>query len=140
MSATMYPWRQAVVSFLRDHPKIVLAFLFGSAARNRTRANSDIDFAIHLREPYSDRDVAAVWDGLEAATHRDVDLIVLNTAPPGIAWTSMKGQVLVDKDPGVHLELMLQKSREAEDFRDFVTAFLTERRRRWRNRGGPPVA
>ena len=43
----------------------------------------------------------------------------------------MKGKVLVDKDPKLHLELMLEKSREAEDFHECLMDFWHERRRRW---------
>jgi hypothetical protein len=37
----------------------------------------------------------------------------------------MQGQVLVDKDPGFHLELMLEEWAEAEDFREFVLDLLS---------------
>jgi hypothetical protein len=57
---------------------------------------------------------------------------VTNSAPPGIAWAAMQGQVLVDKDPGFHLELMLEEWAEAEDFREFVMDLLRFRER-WRD-------
>lgn len=139
MDTTRHDWEGEITSYLTTHPKVTLAFLFGSFAKGKCRADSDVDLAVHLLAPYSEQDVASIWGRIEDITHRDVDLVVLNTAPPGISWTSMKGKVLVNKDPKFHLELMLQRSREAEDFREFVTAFLDERRRRWRDESVHPI-
>ena len=105
--------------------------MFGSAARGRTRTDSDVDLSVYLSEPYSDEDVSSIWGELEDLTHRDVDLIVLNTAPPGIAWTSMQGKTLVNRNARLRLDLMLEKSAEAEDFRELVIDLLKNRRARW---------
>jgi predicted nucleotidyltransferase len=132
MSLVECKWLSEVTLFLADHPQVVLAFLFGSMARGEVRSNSDADFAVYLAPGYSDEDISSIWGRLEDVTHRDVDLIVLNSAPPGISWAGMKGQVLVDKNPRLHLELMLEKSAEAEDFRNFVMDLL-RLRERWRD-------
>lgn len=125
------PWEHEVAECLARHPKVVPAFLFGSFSKGRSRTGSDVDVAVYLTPPYSTNDVSEIWSRLEDITHRDVDLLVLNTAPPIISWTAMKGKVLVDKDPKLHLELMLERSREAEDFHEFLMDFWNERRRRW---------
>lgn len=129
MNMTQHSWVDDVASYLAIHPQVVLAFLFGSFANGRTRIESDVDLSVYLSEPYSEQDVSDLWGKLEDLTHRDVDLIVLNTAAPGIAWTSMQGKTLVDKNPRRHLELMLEKSGEAEDFREFIVDLLKTRRR-----------
>lgn len=123
-------WEQKVVHYLEDNPKVVLAWLFGSYATKKQRANSDIDVAVYLTPPYTSGEVTSIWNHLEERLHRDVDLIVLNEAPAGIAWTAMKGKIVVNKNPRLRLELMLEKSREAEDFRQFQLDFWTLRRRR----------
>jgi len=132
MTAARCAWEQEVVSYLASHPRVVFAFLFGSFANDRWRTDSDVDFAVHLEEPFSQQDVAAIWGRLESITQRDVDLVMLNTAPPGVAWAAMKGKPLIVKDPKFRLESMLRTSREAEDFREYVMAFLGERNRRRR--------
>jgi len=130
-------WEHEVAECLARHPKVVLAFLFGSFSKGRSRAGSDVDVDVdvdvYLTPPYSTNDVSEIWSRLEDITHRDVDLLVLNTAPPIISWTAMKGKVLVDKDPKLHLELTLERSREAEDFHEFLMDFWHERRRRRRD-------
>lgn len=107
------------------------------SCQGKGRLDSDIDLAVYFGSPYQEQDVTTVWSRVEEIARRDVDLIVLNTALPGIAWSSMKGRVLVDKNP--RLELMLERSSEAEDFREFATAILKERMRRWRDENAHPV-
>ena len=124
-------WEHEVAECLARHPKVVLAFLFGSFSKGRSRTGCDVDVAVYLTSPHSANDVSEIRSRLEDITHRDVDLLVLNTAPPIISWTAMKGKVLVDKDPKPHLELMLERSREAKDFHEFLMDFWHERRRRW---------
>jgi len=124
-------WQSDVVSYLESHPKVILAYLFGSFAKSRIRTDSDVDLSVYLSEPYSDEDVSSIWGALEDLTRRDVDLIILNSAPPGIAWTSMQGRNLVNKNERLRLKLMLEKSSEAEDFRELVMDLLRKRRRRW---------
>lgn len=139
MSTATYAWEDEVAHYLAAQPRVILAFLFGSFAKEKVKAGSDVDLAVYLASPYSEEDVSSIWSRIEDITHRDVDLIVLNDAPPGISWTSMRGKVLVDKDPGFHLELMLQRSSEAEDFRQFLMGFWRERNRRWRDQGADPI-
>lgn len=126
---TMEAWLEQVKTYLAKHPKVVLALLFGSHSKGKARDGSDVDVAVYLEPPSGDEDVTTIWNELEDITRQDVDLVVLNHAPPGVAWAAMKGQVLVDKRPRLRLELMLEVSREAEDFREFQIDFWRQRRR-----------
>ena len=105
--------------FNRD-PRIMMAFLFGSYAAGTAHANSDLDIAVYLQEPYCFNDVQNLWSRIEKISGKEVDLIVLNTAPPSICWTAIQGIALTIKDERQYLEYMLDCSREAEDFREFV--------------------
>lgn len=128
---------QEVKNYLANHPKVILAFLFGSFAKDMARVASDVDLAVFLDPSYTKEDVKAIWSKLEDLTGRDVDLLIINQAPPGISWTAMKGKVLVDKNPRLRLELMLQISREAEDFREFQMDFWRLRRQHWGESDAP---
>ena len=121
-------WESEVTAYLESHPLVAFAFLFGSRGRDRGRATSDLDVAVHLRPSFTQADVTAIWADLERITGKDVDLVVLNDAPPGIAWAAMRGKLLVNKDPRLCLEEMLRVSREAEDFHAFVLDFWDLRR------------
>ncbi|NPV80533.1 MAG: nucleotidyltransferase domain-containing protein [Firmicutes bacterium] len=135
-----YDRQKEIVRYLASDSRVILAFLFGSFAKDRARSSSDLDIAVYLASPYLDQDVADIWNHLEDISHRDVDLIVLNDAPPGISWTAMRGRILVDKNPKLRLELMLAKSREAEDFREFQMDFLRERSRHWGKKHVQPIS
>lgn len=113
-----------VVERLKAHfqskKDISFAFLFGSRAQGKTFRESDVDIAIHLRERYSFETVKIMWRELEEIVRKDVDLVVLNTAPPLLGYTAIRGKVLAINDHRAFLDYMLQISQEAEDFREFL--------------------
>lgn len=83
---------QRLASACRTHPGVVSAYLFGSVADGRAHRESDLDLAVLLewaRFPAApDRFEARLALGatLAAALHRnDIDLVVLNDAPPHLA-------------------------------------------------------
>ncbi len=51
---------------------------------------------------------------------KDVDLIILNTAPPLIAQAALKGKPIVIKEQALYLNYLLQTTGEAEDFSLFL--------------------
>lgn len=68
-------------------PEILEAYLFGSQASGDARAHSDVDVAVFVREDHPlDQGfgyAATLGADLIAALHRnDVDVVVLNQAPP----------------------------------------------------------
>jgi hypothetical protein len=90
---------EAIESVLAPRSNVRLAYLFGSAARGRERASSDVDIAIlfdGLPEPH---ELDRLTSDLEGAGCRRVDLVVLNTAPPLLTHEVLRtGRVLVCRD------------------------------------------
>ena len=87
--------RAAIVAALRD-AGACFAFLHGSRARDRARADSDIDIAAHwgTRAP-------AAW---EVPLPLGVDLLVLDGAPLELAGrVALHGVLLFDDDPPVRV-------------------------------------
>jgi predicted nucleotidyltransferase len=83
--------REALKRYFEDHPAlgVASAYLFGSHAEGRAHRESDIDVAILLQwERYparSDRFEMRIQLGSElihALTHNEVDVVILNDAPP----------------------------------------------------------
>ena len=104
---------------LQQHPKIAYALLFGSAASETAHAASDLDVAVGLRagESLSTPEVGALIADLEQASGRDVDLVLLDDAPPGLAYRIFQsGVVLLDRD---HPALVQRKVRAILDYLDF---------------------
>ena len=74
--------RMAVVDVVRRGvPDVEGIYLFGSVARGRTRPGSDVDVALLLPpgRSLSPGELLATMAELESATHRTVDLSVLDT-------------------------------------------------------------
>jgi predicted nucleotidyltransferase len=80
-----------IASSLEGVPGVVSAYLFGSMANGRAHRESDVDIGLLLdRRAYrtpSDRFEARLrlTGRLGAAVARDVDLVILNDAPPQLA-------------------------------------------------------
>lgn len=108
---------------------IRLAFLFGSHAKGRATRESDLDIALYLKDGYTQKKIFDIWNDLEDILKLDVELIILNTAPPTLGWSALRGIPASIKDYGFYLELMLRVSREAEDFQEFLFDLW-----RWRER------
>lgn len=113
-------------SALQDTPGLTSAYLFGSVAEGREHRESDVDIAVLLdwatyptaRARFERRlDLIAA---LRSAAHREIDLLVLNDAPPRLARRIMTaGQRLVTTDAEqdhAHLRVVLSRAADLEPF------------------------
>ena len=83
---------------LEQAPGLVLAVLFGSAAHDKTRPESDLDVGVLFAEDPDSTARLAVE--LERATGRTVDLVRLDQAPPLLRFEIARtGQVIVGRRP-----------------------------------------
>ncbi len=114
---------------LVSQPSVLLAFMFGSQATGRAIPESDVDIAVWLKDETPETEVNLLWDDLEDLLKRPVDLVILNSAAPGLAWAAFRGKPLVVRDQRLYFSLMLQISHEAEDFHEFIEDFW-----RWREK------
>lgn len=110
-----YTWRAVHASIALPHfdrlgaalsarPEILEAYLFGSQARGDASAHSDVDIAIFVEAPALDATgfgyEAALGAELQQALARsDVDIVILNRAPPLLYHRVLKdGQRLLARD------------------------------------------
>ena len=118
---------------LEDGPPLRLAVLFGSAAHDRLRAESDVDIGIVPRDP--DLPLSAEFTlqaRLEAACGRTVDLIRLDRASTLLKWEAARVGVPIVVDSAhafsrfaaeaalEHADLMIALTPAAERFRQRV--------------------
>ncbi|MGQ9532165.1 MAG: type VII toxin-antitoxin system MntA family adenylyltransferase antitoxin, partial [Desulfotomaculales bacterium] len=89
-------------------PRVRMAFLFGSRARQKTRRDSDVDVAVYWEGAPGRREEEALWAALEQAAGTDVDLVRLNDCPPTLAAEALPGIPLVIRDERFYLEYMLE--------------------------------
>jgi uncharacterized protein len=104
---------------LACEPDVAYALVFGSTARDALRPDSDVDVAIELRSGAS-RDVLVLGTlaaRLESAVRRRVDLVLLDEAPPPLAYRVFRdGRILVEHD---HAALVRRKARAILEYLDF---------------------
>ncbi len=91
---------RAVARCVARHADIQAAYIFGSVAQGRARPDSDIDIALLLRrripEARALRYQLKLALELGAALHRnDVQMVILNDAPPLLAHRVLSRGVLV---------------------------------------------
>jgi predicted nucleotidyltransferase len=93
----------------RDH--VVAGMLFGSQATGRAGPLSDIDIAVWLDPDLPGERLAALRSELalgavEALGTDEVDVVVLNAAPPLLRHRALKGGArLLDRDPRARIRL-----------------------------------
>lgn len=111
-----------------------MAFLFGSAARGRQTADSDLDVAVYFfatppgaeweaQREYAEED--RIWTEVERITSMDTDLLVLNRAPATVAYAVLEEDCpIIIKDVSLYWGFFLAVSSAAEDFRQLTREFL----------------
>lgn len=104
---------------LEDDRRIACALIFGSSARGSAYAQSDVDVAILVTggRRLDAMELGALTSRLEAAVGRRVDLVVLEEAPPGLAYRVFRdGRAIVSRDPQT---LARRRARAILEYLDF---------------------
>lgn len=103
---------------MRRYP-VVVAYLFGSQAAGTTTLLSDVDVAVLLEAGTPSPGVvqAALISDLMLALHRsDIDVVILNTAPPLLKERVIsRGRVLYCRDERARLDFEVAARREYFD-------------------------
>lgn len=110
---------EALRQVLLADDRIAYALLFGSTARGDTTPFSDVDVAVGLRGgvTFDLHDIGGLISDLERAAGRDVDLVIMDKAPPGLAYRVFRdGRVLVEKDRRARVD---RQVRAVLDYLDF---------------------
>lgn len=123
------PEANLVRTVLEPMRQVRLAFLFGSRARGRARRDSDVDVAVYWEAKPSRRQRERLLEALENALGAEVELIDLNDCPPTLAQEALQGIPIVNRDERFYVEYMLEVSREAEDWQEYILDLWKWRRR-----------
>jgi len=105
---------------LEDEPRLTYALVFGSRARGAAHAESDLDVAVGLApgvrlETHQLGDLVST---LEGATGQTIDLVLLDEAPPSVAYRVFReGRVVLDRDHSAFVERKTRAILEYLDFR-----------------------
>lgn len=127
---------------LEEGPPLRLALLFGSAARDALRPDSDVDIAILPANPsLSLQDELDLQARLAKAAQREVDLVRLDRASPLLRWRAAKEGVVLLAEPA--RELVRFRARAGIEHADLEPQMARARellRRRLAGRASPAVA
>ena len=117
--------KSAITSELAHFKEVTFAFLFGSAAANRLRADSDVDVAVYdgsagVMEIEEQRELeyeTRLQIALEKAINRNVDLLILNRAPATVCANALlSGHPLLIRDGALYTRYLLAVTNVAFDF------------------------
>lgn len=133
---------EALRRFFEGRPEVRLAYLFGSVAKGRAGALSDVDVAVLV-----DRDVLARSEGYDyeaglatslmgALRFPKVDLALLNAAPSLLRFMVVRDGILVrEREEGLSIAFRVEAIR---DYVDFEPARRIQRRYLRESLGLPP--
>jgi len=111
---------------------VIVAYLFGSAARGQMRPDSDVDVGVLTSGPHGDAPnrltLASMQPGLQAdlqeAARRPVDLVVLNHASPDLIHRVLRdGQLLVERDRSARIQFEVRARNEYFDVLPFLNRY-----------------
>ena len=104
--------------YLRSHPKVVFAYLFGGLARGERRPLSDVDIAVYLAGiATAEVKLDILGKLIDILGTDEIDLVILNTAPPLLAMNVLrKKQVVADNEPAMRHRFESLSFRKYFDF------------------------
>ena len=106
-------------SVFESDPRVAYALIFGSSVTGKAHAHSDVDVAIGMAGPHQldTMELGALASKLEAAAGRRVDLVLLDEAPPGLAYRAFRdGRPIFTRDPAA---LTTRRARAILEYLDF---------------------
>lgn len=108
--------------YFKQKENVSLAFIFGSSAKGVAGKDSDLDIAVYLKDEKQEDEI---WKEVSRIAGREVDLVVLNSAPASLVSNVLKtGISLAIKDRNLFWDIYLTKTLEAEDFYEFAKSYL----------------
>lgn len=119
--------------YFEKEPSVVLAFLFGSQAKELTHAASDWDIGVYFRpREYVELETEeeyphehTMWRDVARIVEREVDFVVLNRARPSLVYNVLRtGIPLKTQDKKLYFDLLCKVSYEAMDWWDFVSDYF----------------
>jgi predicted nucleotidyltransferase len=121
-----------LVNYLATQTDVIAAYLFGSLAGERATPRSDVDIAILFADAsdplaVGDRQLQLMGE-LEQFTDREVDVVILNTAPSILQHQVLRhGRLLCERDRQARVEFEVQAGKTYADLKpmkDFFTKVL----------------
>ncbi len=114
-----------LTAHLSAQPDVLLAYLFGSTARGQANTLSDVDVAVLLQEKADradqiERQLQLAID-LEAFSERDLQVVLLNDAPPLLAYEVIRdGRLLCQRDDMTRINFVVRAMKTYFDIQPML--------------------
>jgi predicted nucleotidyltransferase len=100
---------QPLVGYLATQPDVLAAYLFGSYATRKAHPGSDVDLAVLLSQPDAaqrfERRLRLMGEVEDVLARRPADVVVLNDAPPLLAYQVLReGRLVFERDRAARVE------------------------------------
>ncbi len=112
-----------ITDYFKDRDEVSAIYIFGSAARGKETAESDIDIAVLIDDRKKGR---KTYESLKKEYYsaspkfslRPIDIVVLNTAPPFLKHRIIKtGKVLFDRNRRLRVRFVANAIIEYLDYK-----------------------
>jgi len=123
---------EKILSVMDNYPEIHIVILFGSAARNRLRPDSDIDIAVAGSRMFSSDQKYDMLLSLSEVLARDVDIVDLQAvAGPILQQALCKGVIIKKTSPPILAELIKKMWYNQADMMPYTRRILKARCKRF---------
>jgi predicted nucleotidyltransferase len=118
--------RDALAACFAAVDDVLVAYLFGSQARGEAGALSDVDIAVLLKPQiedhnYLDARLQITSDVARLLATDDVDVLILNEAPPALAYAVLRdGVLLFCRDPETRITFYVRTVNGYLDFKPIL--------------------
>jgi len=121
----------AVTKFLRSKREVQAAYIFGSLVTGRSRRDSDVDIAVLVsdrvmrKNPFQYR-LELMTELMAILKRDDVDLILLNQAPPLLAHPVLKkGKLILERSASARVAFQVRTVNRYFDTLPMRKLYLT---------------
>jgi uncharacterized protein len=112
-----------------DAGGVTTAYLFGSAARDELRVDSDIDVGVLPSEGVTGTDAClAIEERIERALGRRAQVVDLSRAPADLVQRVLRdGILLLDRDPAIRVRFEIRRRNEWFDLQPLLREYRRAR-------------
>ncbi len=118
------------VDYLKFHPNVLFAYLFGGLAKGKPQPLSDVDIAVYLKPGcnVAEEKMEILGKLINILQTDEIDLVVLNTSDLPLVMNVLKTKkVIVDKEPFTRHIFESLTMRKYFDFSIKESAILQKR-------------
>ncbi len=131
-SKKMNELENKLIKFFKDRNQVKFAYVFGSQAHGKTGPLSDIDMAVYIddkidRNEYFDLKLRTLGELMDYFGSNEIDLVVLNEAPPLLAHRILReGHLVFSVNEKIRLQYESKTVLKYLDWKPFLTKYTQE--------------